>query len=146
MSSTRVIILLDIAQCIVRNGRVQTADGSFSACEGDYRFTMQFRFIVFLTVNLRCSFYSYRHNRCYNMQFAAGPHGAGLSNMVFAPRSASVIEFSVNPHCNRCFGYMAMALDFDYWIVPQVCLVHRLISVASLDRDLWTWKVSLAIY
>ena len=50
----------------------------------------------------------------------AGPHGAGLSNMLFAGRDVSVIEFAMKPHCNRCFGYMAMALDMDYWLVPQL--------------------------
>lgn len=50
-----------------------------------------------------------------------GPHGAGLSNMVFAAQDASVLEFPMDPHCNRCFGYMAMALNLDYWVVPEVC-------------------------
>ncbi len=40
--------------------------------------------------------------------------------MIFAPSTASVIEFSLKPNCNRCFGYMAMALGLDYWMVPQV--------------------------
>ena len=40
--------------------------------------------------------------------------------MLFAGRDVSVIEFPMKPHCNRCFGYMAMALDIDYWLVPQV--------------------------
>ena len=55
----------------------------------------------------------------------AGPHGAGLSNMIYAPRNCSIVEFSMKPHCNRCFGYMAMALDMDYWLLPQVsCFYH----------------------
>lgn len=49
-----------------------------------------------------------------------GPHGAGLTNMVFAPRNASVVELSLKPNCNRCFGYMAMSLGLDYWMVPQI--------------------------
>ena len=49
-----------------------------------------------------------------------GPHGAGLTNMLFAPKDVSLIEFSMTPHVNRCFGYMAMSLDIDYWLVPQV--------------------------
>ncbi len=40
--------------------------------------------------------------------------------MLFAPPDVSVIEFAMKPHCNRCFGYMAMALDIDYWLVPQI--------------------------
>lgn len=55
-----------------------------------------------------------------NAQIIIGPHGAGLTNMIFAPSNATVIEFSMDPHVNRCFGYMAMALGLDYWLVPQV--------------------------
>jgi hypothetical protein len=40
--------------------------------------------------------------------------------MVFAPRNASVVELSLKPNCNRCFGYMAMSLGLDYWMVPQI--------------------------
>lgn len=54
-----------------------------------------------------------------------GPHGAGLVNMVYAPNDVSVIEFPMKPQCNRCFGYIAMALSLDYWIVPEVnCFYH----------------------
>ena len=49
-----------------------------------------------------------------------GPHGAGLVNMIYAPTDVSVIEFPMKPQCNRCFGYMAMALNLDYWIVPEI--------------------------
>ena len=45
--------------------------------------------------------------------------------MLFARRNVSVIEFAMKPHCNRCFGYMAMALEVDYWLVPQLsCNYH----------------------
>jgi hypothetical protein len=45
--------------------------------------------------------------------------------MLFAPQNVSVVEFSMKPHCNRCFGYTAMALGIDYWLVPQVsCFYH----------------------
>ena len=40
--------------------------------------------------------------------------------MLFSGPDVSIIEFAMKPHCNRCFGYMAMALDIDYWLVPQV--------------------------
>ena len=49
-----------------------------------------------------------------------GGHGAGLTNMIFAANNATVIEFGMRPHVDRCYGYMAMALGFDYWLVPQV--------------------------
>ena len=55
----------------------------------------------------------------------SGPHGAGLSNMIFAPRDASIIEFPLRPQVIRCFGHMAMALGLDYWIVPQINAVYN---------------------
>ena len=55
-----------------------------------------------------------------------GPHGAGLVNMMYAPADVSVIEFPMKPQCNRCFGYIAMALNLDYWIVPEINTFYHL--------------------
>eukprot|EP00730_Choanoeca_flexa_P003716 TRINITY_DN11484_c0_g1_i1.p1 TRINITY_DN11484_c0_g1~~TRINITY_DN11484_c0_g1_i1.p1 ORF type:complete len:777 (+),score=194.89 TRINITY_DN11484_c0_g1_i1:151-2481(+) len=54
-----------------------------------------------------------------NTAILIGPHGAGLSNIVYASHAA-LIEFAMKPHSNRCFGYMAQALGNPYTIVPQV--------------------------
>ena len=59
------------------------------------------------------------------MHFPGG-HGAGLTNIIFAPRTATVIEFPLKPHVNRCFGYLATALGQDYWVVPQVTAFYHL--------------------
>ena len=56
----------------------------------------------------------------------AGGHGAGLTNILFAPLNATVIEFPLDPHVDRCYGYMAMALGQDYWLVPQVSAFYHL--------------------
>eukprot|EP00043_Microstomoeca_roanoka_P018873 m.206062 g.206062 ORF g.206062 m.206062 type:complete len:508 (-) comp16901_c0_seq1:304-1827(-) len=48
-----------------------------------------------------------------------GPHGAGLTNIVFA-RNASLFEFTMTPQCNRCFGFLAAALGHDYYAVNEV--------------------------
>eukprot|EP01124_Arcella_intermedia_P030060 TRINITY_DN6492_c0_g1_i1.p1 TRINITY_DN6492_c0_g1~~TRINITY_DN6492_c0_g1_i1.p1 ORF type:complete len:641 (+),score=156.36 TRINITY_DN6492_c0_g1_i1:44-1966(+) len=48
------------------------------------------------------------------------PHGAGLTNMLWSRPGTSVIQFPMNPNTDNCFGYLAMALDIDYWIVPQI--------------------------
>jgi hypothetical protein len=46
--------------------------------------------------------------------------------MLFTRGNVSIIEFAMKPHCNRCFGYMAMAFGFDYWLVPQIsCYYHQ---------------------
>ena len=43
-----------------------------------------------------------------------------MTNMLFMPQNGTVIEFPLKPHIDRCFGYMALALGLDYWLVPQV--------------------------
>ncbi len=55
----------------------------------------------------------------------AGPHGAGLTNMLVASANTTVAEFVMAPHCNRCFGFEAAALGLDYWVLPEVaCFYH----------------------
>ena len=61
-----------------------------------------------------------------NAKIVIGAHGAGLVNMVYAQRNITVVEFPMKPHCNRCFGYIAMALDIDYWVVPEVNTFYHL--------------------
>ena len=53
-----------------------------------------------------------------------GPHGAGLTNMLFAADNASVVEFAVVPQMDRCYAYMALALGFDYWLVPEISAAY----------------------
>jgi hypothetical protein len=60
------------------------------------------------------------------MQPHAGGHGAGMTNMIFAPRNATIIEFAMSPHVDRCYGYMAVALGMEYWLVPQVSAFYHL--------------------
>ena len=31
----------------------------------------------------------------------------------------------MKPHVDRCYGYMAMALGMDYWVVPQVSAYYH---------------------
>lgn len=43
-----------------------------------------------------------------------GPHGAGLTNMLFCPEGTTILELQLSPNCNTCFEYMANALGFPY--------------------------------
>ena len=63
----------------------------------------------------------------------AGAHGAGLTNMVFAPDTASVVEFGLSPQIDRCFGFMAVALGLDYWLVPEIST--NLFNAYHVDED-----------
>ena len=49
-----------------------------------------------------------------------GPHGAGLTNMLFCPDNTTIVEFPLKPNCNRCFEYMAKALSFQYVQIPEI--------------------------
>jgi len=48
------------------------------------------------------------------------PHGAGMTNMLWTRSGTSVVQFPMNPNTDNCFGYLAVALDLDYWIIPQL--------------------------
>eukprot|EP00475_Leptophrys_vorax_P043628 TRINITY_DN8462_c0_g1_i4.p1 TRINITY_DN8462_c0_g1~~TRINITY_DN8462_c0_g1_i4.p1 ORF type:complete len:129 (+),score=45.14 TRINITY_DN8462_c0_g1_i4:279-665(+) len=49
-----------------------------------------------------------------------GPHGAGLSNMMWMAQGSIVIEFPISPNYNVCFGNLARVLGHRYWIVPEL--------------------------
>lgn len=53
-----------------------------------------------------------------------GPHGAGLTNMIFMPTGSSVIKFPMLPEIERCFEYMAAALGLVYGEVPGLVSHH----------------------
>lgn len=49
-----------------------------------------------------------------------GPHGAGLSNMMWAAKGSVVIEFPISPNYNVCFGNLARVLGHKYWVIPEL--------------------------
>ena len=55
-----------------------------------------------------------------NIEIMLGPHGAGLTNMLWAPNGTSVIEFPLKPHSNRNMAMLAYAANMDYWILPEI--------------------------
>jgi capsular polysaccharide biosynthesis protein len=50
--------------------------------------------------------------------FVIGAHGAGLSNLIFAPRSARVIEFMPNMEMRTFFWMISMKLGHEYGMLP----------------------------
>ena len=68
-----------------------------------------------------------------------GPHGAGLSNLVFTPPGATVIELTLGLHYNRCFewichvvGHAYSKVDADAGEMDPISLVNAV--TAALPR------------
>lgn len=49
-----------------------------------------------------------------------GPHGAGLTNILFCAPGTIIVEFPVLPAALNFFAHLAAACDLDYWWVPEV--------------------------
>jgi capsular polysaccharide biosynthesis protein len=68
-----------------------------------------------------------------------GPHGGGLSNIVFCEEGASVYELFSDHYVNPCFNRLAQSAALDYWadMFP-----------ASGEGNLhkWTWEVNMEIF
>jgi hypothetical protein len=56
-----------------------------------------------------------------------------MTNLLYLPRNATVIEFTMKPQGNRCFGYMAMCLDLEYWLLPQVSSSYH--TSYTMDKE-----------
>lgn len=48
------------------------------------------------------------------------PHGAGMSNMLYMPRNASVVMFPMRPHVDSTFNYLGAALGVQKTIVSEI--------------------------
>lgn len=55
-----------------------------------------------------------------------GPHGAGLSNLIFTvPNETAIIEFPITSALNnRVFSYLSGCLDMYYWVIPSMTGLH----------------------
>ena len=65
-----------------------------------------------------------------------GVHGAGLTNMVWAPRGCRILELA-GEYRNPCYGYLAGALEHQYELVP--CEQQKqdlIVDLADLERRL----------
>lgn len=60
------------------------------------------------------------------------PHGAGLTNMIFCPRGAHVVEFADLGFPNPNFYALSCAMGHHYWLVPAEALG----DVHPLEKDL----------
>ena len=72
-----------------------------------------------------------------NARIVVGPHGAGLSNLVFTEPGATVIELTNGNHYNRCFEWICHVSGHNYRMVSPddglITSVQRL-EQAILDN------------
>jgi len=68
-------------------------------------------------------------------QVLCGPHGAGLTNMLFCPPGTDIIEIADLTFPNPNFYALASALGHRYWLLPGqgVGQKHPLVRDVSLD-------------
>ena len=69
----------------------------------------------------------------YNAKIVLGPHGAGLTNMVWTQNGTAVIEFPLSPHANRNMGMLAQSASLDFYMLPQISCQYYL--KYTLDDD-----------
>jgi len=65
-----------------------------------------------------------------------GPHGAGLSNVVFSEPGTALIEGVCNePHVNMCYQMTAHMLGLRYHAIPSRGGCERVVDVAASDVE-----------
>lgn len=52
-------------------------------------------------------------------ELVLGPHGAGLTNIMFCRPGTPVLYFPVEPSVDTNFGHISSAVGLDFWIVPS---------------------------
>ena len=55
-----------------------------------------------------------------NAEIIISPHGAGLTNMMWARNGTSVIEFPLNPPVNHNMGMLAMMCSHDHYYLAEL--------------------------
>ena len=67
-----------------------------------------------------------------------GPHGAGLSNIVFCQKGTLVYELLPARYTNACFNRLARACELDYWAD-----IFKAEDAGVAYK--WRWWVDLAV-
>jgi hypothetical protein len=85
-------------------------------------------------------------------QVVLGPHGAGLSNILFSAPGTTVIEFLFMADPPLMFWHTAEALGQRYWMVPvpQAYWMQEEMEVGSSRRAwqhfLYRWDLAVSVY
>lgn len=77
----------------------------------------QDKLVVFTGTNLsvKQQIDIFRHAR-----LVMGPHGAGLTNILFCAPGTKIVEFPVIPAVLNFFAHLSAACGLEYWWVPEV--------------------------
>ncbi len=51
----------------------------------------------------------------YNAEIVVAPHGAGLTNILFAKDGAKILELRNPGYFGKCYYYLSHHLGYDYW-------------------------------
>ena len=55
-----------------------------------------------------------------NVEIIISPHGAGLTNMLWAKNGTTVIEFPLNPPVNHNMPMLALMCDHDHYFLTDL--------------------------
>lgn len=65
-------------------------------------------------------------------------HGAGLSNMIFAPKGIHIIEYIVEEEPNLCYWHLSQILNNKYYAIPVKYNGARKMFQAPFDKTIET--------
>ncbi len=72
--------------------------------------------------------------RFASAKIVIGPHGAGLTNMLFAPPDATLIELMPNDQVNHCFWVIANAIDHHYTFIAGQQMNEQRDFIVPIER------------
>jgi hypothetical protein len=61
-----------------------------------------------------------------------GPHGAGLTNMIFSPKGVTIIEFMPIDQPNICYWHLSEMLENNYTMIP--CKMEGMNIIVNITK------------
>jgi capsular polysaccharide biosynthesis protein len=78
-------------------------------------------------------------NRFAHASVVIGPHGGGLSNIVFCRQGASVYELFSDHYVNPCYYILAQGAGLNYW-------ADMFSASGEGNLHAWSWEVDMEIF
>lgn len=76
-------------------------------------------------------------NTYANAEVVMGPHGAGFTNMVFAPQNATLIELLPKDRAPRFFKKLCEAIGQNHYSIDG----YMAQKIARMPRDFWNFEI-----